>query len=205
MTYHDESTGLAIIDAEHHLVPTTAIEIAEHDATTGNDPRHASRQPWPVAIPSDEAFAGRSYLAAPVLQRIGMDLIERKPRFSHLHGMRIEFLWKRKGVRKSGTAQRGFCRLAGDLIGYYAEVDFIIGLAADVCRDERLSAQQIEAALHHELMHAGAHDETNTPMLWPHDFEGFALEVEDYGMWTTDLQTAAQSFRQLGLFRDGVR
>lgn len=204
MTIHDNNgTGLAIIDAEHHLVPTTAIEVAgDEDAEDLSYYQLRARRPA-ILIPSDESFAGKAYLDAPQLQALGIELIETKARFSHLRGMRIEFLWKRKGTRKSGIVQRGFCRLASDLIGFYAEVDFVVGLCADVCLAQGLDQVQIEAALHHELMHAGAHEETNVPMLWPHDFEGFGLEIEDYGLWTAELRTAGEMFRQMRLFPNG--
>lgn len=203
MAHHEEaSSGLAIIDAEHHLVPTTAIEVIDDAEDLGDDAQRRARRAA-ILVPSDESFAGKAYLDAPQLQALGMELIAAKPRFSHLRNMRIEFLWKRKGTKKSGMVQRGFCRLASDLIGFYAGTDFVIGLCADICLAQGLNQLQIEAALHHELLHAGSHPETYAAQIWPHDFEGFALEVDDYGLWTSELQTAGIVFRQLRLFGNG--
>lgn len=65
----------------------------------------------------------------------------------------------------------------------YSEADFIIWLAADYLRNwheaGKLSEREIEAMLYHELCHAGVNDK-NEPKIWPHQFEGFLSELEEY-------------------------
>jgi len=194
---HD-SSSLAVIDAEYHLVPTTAIEVADETFEELHGwPADADQRPYPV--PSDETFEGAAYLPAADLADIASRLIAERSRFSHLRQFKIDYVWKRKGAKAKGVYQRGFCRLGSDLIAYYANVAFVIGLAADTCRDARFTYRQIEAAVHHELLHAGVHDETYTPLIWPHDFEGFELELEDYGIWAPGV-APRKSAKQMPLF-----
>jgi hypothetical protein len=198
----ESDSGLAVIEAEHRLVPTTAVEI--HNGESEAEPLgDAASRTASVPIPDDERFAGQAYLDAPALAAIARELIESKSRFSHLRQFRIDYLWKRKGGKAKGQTIRGGCRLGSDLIGFYSDVQFVIWLAADVCREKRYTRHEIEAALHHELMHAGVHDVTGVPVIWPHDFEGFVAELDEYGDWTIELQNAKHAFRQMRLFPAG--
>ena len=72
-------------------------------------------------------------------------------------------------------------------------------VAADNCTAAKITHQQMEAIVFHELNHCGL-DEKERPMVRPHDFEGFAAEIVEYGFWKSDIKAMARAFEQGQLF-----
>jgi hypothetical protein len=143
------------------------------------------------------------YLPAPEIARIAAKLIAGCPDdFKHLADMAIDYRWKRRGGTRAGKATLGTCEKLSAEIRVYTEHRFLICLGADHLRDMRATYFQIEALVYHELLHAET-DEDGQPTLAPHDFEGFAREIQRYGLWQHDYVVAARAFAavQLPLFR----
>ena len=153
----------------------------------------------------------RDFLFAPDLQEIGGHLIEEFDELGHLTDYRITYLWKRKGGQRQGQAILGKCIKASGPAKHLSGSTWIIWLAADWAGHYHLTRRQIEAALFHELTHAGEQEIERTgpdgekltevrPAVRGHDCEMFRGEVEHYGLWRLPLQEAAPVFQQLELF-----
>lgn len=165
---------------------------------TGGDPDEVFLAPPVEQFEMEED----EFVDAPDITRIGSALISAyEATFGHLQSREIAWLWKRKGGASGGKATLGKCQKPTGLLRHFAGADFVIWLAADHCRDHRLTAHQVEALVYHELLHAGE-DEGGKPVILPHDFTGFLREVREYGAWKPDLSNAAHSFGQMPLFAE---
>lgn len=179
----NERTTTMILDTRKSLV------------TDGNPDAVAS-------IPADHQFDERDYLNAPDLERIGRALIMSNDiRFGFLHNARIAFLWKKDGGTSGRKVVFGKTTKANAVIRHFAEVDFVIWLGANHCRDYALSNWQLEALVYHELLHCDI-DNKGKFIVSPHEFEGFLAELRNYGAWLPDLEAAASAFSQMPLFGD---
>ena len=162
-------------------------------------------------VPQEERFRGkpelaepdRDYIPAPDLRRIAAALIAKHPGlFRHLGEgqLQVAYRWKRSGGTSGGRATLGKCaKVSGAAKAFKeaADVAFLIWLAAEECRLGRRTAYQVEALLFHQLMHTAAND--GKPATDPHDFEGFAKEVEIYGLWDEDLHRLGRAIQHLQL------
>lgn len=140
------------------------------------------------------------YLPAPDLEVIGRQLINECEEIAHLLEVQVAFLWKRGGGKSHGKAILGKCQKTSGLVAHYSGVTWIIWLAADHAYSFRLTRRQVEAALHHELCHAGEElDEQGekVPTVYPHDFEGILHNVRRYGAWMEDLKLCRNAWQQL--------
>jgi len=158
-------------------------------------------------VPDDEAFNGKLYSAAPELESIAENLIERHGFFSELAACDIRYFWRRRTGVSKGRVQIGFLKRASDLLGHYSGADFILWLSATTARDGRFTDRQVEAAVFHQLCHLSVDDEGNYIKL-AHEFEGFSRELTAYGPWTEDLRAGGKAFvraHQMGLFDDEGR
>ncbi len=153
------------------------------------------------------AVGGVEYLPAPDLTHIAERLIDECSELEHLRELnddgKLAFLWKQKGGTATGKAKLGACTKASGLVAHYSNAVWVIWLAADWCNRYNLTRRQVEAALYHELLHAGEKEDENgivSPKVEPHDCEMFVREVERYGFWREDLQLARRAFEQLSMF-----
>ena len=147
------------------------------------------------------------YLPAPDLHRIAEYLIGECNELEHLNRQSVIYLWKRKGGTNQGQGVMGKCVKTSGLGKYFSEATWVVWLAADHLIDLKISRRQVEALLHHELLHAGESepddDGRSKPVVEGHDFDGFGLNVQRYGAWFAPLQLAAKAFaegEQVGLF-----
>lgn len=163
----------------------------ERTTVMGGNPN----QQFPVPVFSAD------FVEAPDLQEIGLALIDTYEAFSHLRGLTVRFLWKRKGAKSHGKTQWGKCEKPSGLTRHFADCDWVIYLAADIVK-AGWTAGMIEAALFHELTHAGQ-DENGNPQVWAHDFDGFLLELRHYGPWSSELDQLGRHFEQPRLFAVG--
>lgn len=147
-----------------------------------------------VVIPAAADFAGEDWMDAAQVELIADALIERWPCFqdhpARLATARIVYLFKRKGATQPRLLL-GKCQRPSGLLARFSGADFIIWLAANNCRG--LTAWQFEALIYHELKHASM--ETGEPVIVPHDFEGFASEIEEYGLWKPDVKMIAEAVK----------
>ena len=153
-------------------------------------------------MPQEGLFKGEDgenvdFIPAPDLTKIALMLIDRHPRFAHLEGGVMDYLWKRKGGKTKGKPVLGATQKATGLVKYYSGAQFVIWLAADNCRD--MTAKQVEATVFHQLCHIEWDPEDGRVFLVPHDFAGFVAEIEEYGDWKRDLVLAGRAFKQISL------
>lgn len=181
------------------------MEIADRP-TTRRDLILGGNPDARAQIPSTDLFEAESddFLKAHDLAEIGAALIVQHSYLSHLHSASIIYRWKAKGGKSQGQAVWGKCQKPSDLLKHFAGADFVIWLAADNLRDAHASAWTVEAVVHHELCHAGIDAESGEYAVRPHDFDGFAADLEAYGTWSAKLNDAARAFKQLGLGLDGA-
>lgn len=151
--------------------------------------------------PSDEEWErlGGAFAEASTVAEIAGALLGRHgDRFGALRDLEISYLWKREGGKAGGKPTLGACVKTSGLALYFGRADFVIWLAADHCQAAGLSAWQYEALVYHQLAHAGV-DKKGKPTLYPHDFEGFRAELDQYGAWSQDLELMAR-YTQPALF-----
>jgi hypothetical protein len=174
------------------------------------DPQEVYRPPMDkrFSLPGGEEL---DYLPAPDLQRIAGYLIGECSELEHLTRQSVIYLWKRKGGTYQGQGVMGKCVKMSGLGKYFSEAIWVVWLAADHLVDLEITRRQVEALLHHELLHAGESepddDGTTKPVVEGHDFDGFGLNVQRFGTWFAPLQLAAKAFveggKQLALFEGG--
>jgi len=112
----------------------------------------------------------------------------------------LAVVWKRQGGQKGGRSTLGKCTKPGGLTRFYSGHDWVIWVAADHARQLKLDVHQVEALLYHELLHCALEGDPPVPAIVGHDVEAFLSEVEEYGLWKTDLAAAGTVFgRQLSL------
>lgn len=162
-------------------------------------------------VPSNTSFQGEDgvfydFIDAPDLKKIARKLINKHTaRFAHCELRPIIYLWKNRGGKTRGKRNIGKCQKASGLVKYFGDCEFVIWLAADVCRDYQMFNIQIEAALYYYMSHTEWDAEKGKVFQVGPDFEGFSSEIENYGLWRKDLRIAEKSFKQLGLpYREQV-
>lgn len=147
-----------------------------------------------IRAPADDSFVG-DYIADPKLADLAQVLIQNCEELSAgCEEFRIEYLWKRKGGKSSGSITWGMCIKLSGLAKYFGKVDFVIWLAADHYRDAGANANPA-ARIFHELMHVDQ-DENGQPATRPHELEGFSAEVERFGIWRPSMNAIAKAFRE---------
>lgn len=153
-----------------------------------------AEQRFPVPRVEDD------FIPAPDIRRIVDRLLQTHAQFSHLVPLQIVCLWKKKGGNDRGRALFGKIQQLSGLASYFAEaseqspVDLVLITAADNCYNARLTHNQVEALIFHELNHVAVNDEEKI-ILTGHDAEMFQAEIEQYGFWAADLQRMASAFR----------
>lgn len=160
-------------------------------------------------VPGEGQFGGDDFLADNELTRLTRTLIATAPHFAWLRGWeeQIAVLWKRKGGTSGGKDVLGKCQPLSGTAKHFAGKRYLIWLAADTCRKARLTEQQLEAAVYHELCHLAPGDidedtgEELPPKAVGHGWEGFSAELARYGAWQADLVAAKAAFDDLPLFR----
>jgi hypothetical protein len=186
----------------------------------------------PFALPDKKDFDGKKFLAAPELKKVGEFLIEKySSDFNHLDDANIVYLWKESGGASGGMAVLGKCIRPTGLTEFFAcapdihtrahldllnaadmsgfapppanKVDYIVWAAADHLRENAASVRTVHALIFHELCHT--HWDDGDLVVKSHEFEGFAREIEEFGMWTTAIKKIAEACEtvkdvQQGLF-----
>lgn len=141
-------------------------------------------------VPPDKSFEeiGDEFIPADNIGEIGQALIDKHLCFESIREAKIIYLWKRKGS-ETPKMLLGKCQRPSGLLKHFSSADFIVFLCANNCRG--LTRWQIEALTFHELKHAKIDDEK--PVTVPHDWEGFAEEIQRYGLWKRDIEPIAQA------------
>ena len=160
----------------------------------GSKPRERFDVPGPNAfVDEDDATLIYDFRHAPDIRDIARLLIKQRESLKHLKRVDIAYFWKREGGRSGGKATLGRCQKPAGLLKHYAEVSYIIWLAADWCRGFQLTNYQVEALIYHELLHTEKKEDKLS--LRPHDFEGFASELYHYGPWNADFESVHRALQ----------
>ncbi|MCA1615026.1 MAG: hypothetical protein LC795_15515 [Acidobacteria bacterium] len=182
-------------DAPASADPATNGDVVEHTPATEAAPvinasALLSKMAFPV--PEPDAFDREEFVEAPELAEVAQELLHRFEELSFLYDFNLRFFWKEKGGATGSKNTLGKCVKPSGLLKKYSDAHFIVWVAADHTR-HRLTNKQMEALLFHELMHC-ARDEKGRPTIRPHDFEGFAREIEVYGAWKGDIERIGKAF-----------
>jgi hypothetical protein len=140
-------------------------------------------------MPDGVRFDADGWAEADELGQIGQALIGECKCFESLEDARIVYLWKRKGSIRPKLLL-GKCQRPSGLLRRFSSADFIVWLAANNCFG--LTRWQMEALVFHELKHARL-DADGEAISVPHDWEGFAEEIDRYGLWKRDIAIIAQA------------
>ncbi len=186
------------------------IEAGEDFATAFDRAAHAEgvESAIRIEIPDDEHFVeeGVDFLEAPDIENLGRRLRVDKPTLHALSDYKITYLWKRTGGASGGRNVLGKCLRTPPMVKTFAPSTWTIWLAADNCREFRLTDRQFEALVFHELLHCDLAEKEVTdkltgevtteyrPAVRGHDLETFMSEVDEYGFWTSELQRAGDTF-----------
>ena len=148
-------------------------------------------------IPQDDEFEDKSFMVAPALEAVGSLLIYENSKFSFLKGVDILYCWKRDGGKSNNKIVLGKIGKINPRERFLCDdkYQFLMWIAADHTRQGQFTEFQMEALVFHELCHLGKMANGEIVLL-AHDFEGFAAELEAYGLWKSDL-------RQLGFLQQG--
>ncbi|HEX8773727.1 MAG TPA: putative metallopeptidase [Pyrinomonadaceae bacterium] len=190
---HEPEEGLAIIEG-----------VVEEEASNGSDRRRqlppgvyamggetqdeeqktVDAQPVDTAFPVPEEATfenkGEEFLPAPEIQTIAHNLISRFEEFRFLLKFTVNYYWKKSGGSTGGKRTYGKLIVPSGLLRTETETNFILWIAADNCR-ARFTHLQMEACVFHYLKHA-TRTEKGGPALRKPDWEGYAREVEEYGV-----------------------
>lgn len=165
-------------------------------------------------IPDKKEFEGKQFLASEDLKVVADSLIEKYENdFSHLNDANIVYLWKEAGGESNGYATLGKCIRPSGLAAFFAapdaqsNVDYVIWCAADHLRENKANYRTVCALLFHELKHTYWQD--GKLIVVGHEFEGFAREIEEFGMWQHSIKRIAEACEtvkdvQQGLFTNIV-
>ncbi len=145
-----------------------------------------------IVVPKDDEFS-RDFIEDPKLQILADVLIEHCDEVEAAGEFKIAYAWKRGGGKSSGMATLGKCIKLSGLTLYFGKVDFVIWLAADHCRDR--AGINLAALMFHELLHVDR-DENGNPSTRSHEFEGFAAEIERFGIWRESIRPIATAFKE---------
>lgn len=145
-------------------------------------------------VPDEKTFDSEGeFIIAQGVEKIAEQLIQERKCFDTLREATIRYLWKKKGP-ESPKLVLGKCQRPAGLLGYYSHADFIVWFSANNCRKVQITNWQMEALVFHELKHAMIEDGVAVSV--PHDFEGFAEEIERYGFWKRDIKAIAKAVEQ---------
>lgn len=167
---------------------------------TGADPD--KRFPVPIA----GQFDGQEFRHAPELQAVAEALIAALPEFADLaaNPPMINYVWRQKAKKTKGKTVLGFCGKLAGLTRYYGRCDWTVEVAADACREMRVTNFQIEALLFHELNHIEVVEDEETGevsyKVRGEDAYAFVTEIKRYGAWRGDLDAVADAWDQAPLF-----
>lgn len=158
------------------------ITIGERRLILGGDPDER----FGVPTPADFDRQNVSWLPAQGCQKIAEALIQKLPCFDSLKDTAITYLWKKKGST-SPALLLGKCQRTSGLLKYFCTSEFVVWFSANNCAYLQFTTWQMEALIYHELRHARM--EGNHAVIVPHDWEGFAGEIERYGIWKRDIES----------------
>jgi hypothetical protein len=154
-----------------------------------------------------------TYSAAPDVERIGRNLIQKHHRHLLLQGVRVDFVFRSDTPKKNGREVWGTARKVSSLAAYLAgnedlEGDvngaamFVVTISWPIW--QIITEEQKVALVDHELCHLWAEmeqddngDEKLILSILGHDLEEFRAIVARHGMWKGDVQQFADAVKAL--------
>lgn len=158
------------------------------------------------SIPYEAQFNHADYQSAPGIKAIAERLVAQTSEFAHLRDIPIRYFWKRRGGLKGGNPRLGSLQKPSGIVAYSLGYPTLwLWLAADHCRDAKLSTEQLDALIFTQLCKAAVDPDDHSAyrVLGP-DFEGYTLAIQRYGLgWLPDLRELGANIKQLDLL-DGI-
>jgi hypothetical protein len=193
-------------DSDHSWESTEATSVATSTADSPGEQGTLPGTPEPeqdeYSIPFEGQFNSQDYMAAPGIQEIAERYIGADNDFGHLRGVRIRYLWKRRGGLKGGNPRLAALIKPGGLSAYaLGRPQFALWLAADHVREAKLTPQQIDALIYDQLARAVQDDDDHDQLrVAGPDFEGMIATVQRFGIaWLPDLRELGANIKQLNL------
>lgn len=179
-------------------------EAKTRKLVTGGDPD--KRFP----IPIEGQFDGREFMDAPELQAIGDALIEHADELGDLdaHPPMIRYMWRAKAKKSKGATMFGNCTKVAGFVKHFGQTDWILEIAADVLRDLKATAFQVEALIFHELKHISVKVDEDGNASYSYvreEYQAFGDEILRYGAWHGEMEKVASAFAQAPLFAGTTR
>lgn len=141
-----------------------------------------------------------NFIDAPDLAALAATIIAANPRdFRHFRepfSLTVDYSWRREGGKKAGRYVLGTCAKVSGTEEKHTTATWKIVLNADILRGR--TNYQVEAVLHHELLHTGLTDKLK-PTLIGHDVELFYRDIARYGFIFDDWRQLRDTV-QLRLF-----
>jgi hypothetical protein len=135
----------------------------------------------------DKIFVdGATLAAAPDLDILAAHLVTKYDEFRDLHNFKLRVLWKDGKPRWLGKASS-----KGEEDHLLSGIDMLIKIAWDNCRRLKITANQMEALLYHELCHFEVETDDNDKQkltMRYHDVEEFNAVILRYGDWRHDVR-----------------
>ena len=158
----------------------------------------------PLIVPAETDFDGKEFLDAPHIRTVANELIRNKECFAHLEHSSIVYLWKKAGGKSQGKPILGKVQATSPLTRFFSETQFIMMLSADHLflygeGQGKIPHKFAEALVFHELCHLGWDAEKGQVEIQGHQYEGFFAEIEQYGIWRTELAELHQTMKQMDL------
>lgn len=149
-----------------------------------------------IEIPADDTFL-LDFTADDRLMELATVLIHNCEELKFIEEFTVTYLWKRKGGKSKNSLTLGKCIKTAGLVHYFARTDFVIWVAADhlITAFHRKRPVQIDALMYHELRHIDR-DDNGQAASQGHEFEGFASEIERFGIWREDMKPIACAFQE---------
>ena len=153
---------------------------------------------WKVSATGDT----ENFAEAPKLTELAHRLIDTVDEFRHLRGKKLLIVWKAKGGSRRGEPKIASADIPGGLTRFFAQTHCVIWFAADHCSKHKLTNEQYEAAMYHELSRCWRtvnDDGTEKPTLRD-GITVFPGELKRYGIWRADLARVKDAMAQQTLW-----
>lgn len=158
-----------------------------------------------IVIPLEDTFL-QDYQQDDRLMELATVLIHHCEELRFIEDFSVTYLWKRTGGKSKGRMTLGTCTKTAGLVHFFCRTDYVIWVAADHLQylHVRARAVNIAALMYHELRHI-AQTEKGEPAIQGHEFEGFASEIDRFGIWRDDMRPIACAFQEsLFSFQDAL-
>lgn len=126
------------------------------------------------------------YSVDETLRNLAEKVIEENPNLAHLKtpDITILYMYSDKQKKRAGCPVYADTEKVSSKMRSLAGCDFIITFYKP--NSDRLTPEQMEILMYHELRHVGYDPEKEKRYIIPHDVQDFADIIEEHGVYWTD-------------------